>query len=139
MDSAWSLDKPWRRASQSFDPTVSLMTAMHVPLVDLPIQFRSLRTDLMAAIEGVLESGQLFLGPNTARSSRSSPSIAAASSRSGWATAPMRCTWRSRAAGIGPGDEVITVSHTFIALTIEAIAQVGADRSWWTSIPRTHH
>ena len=38
---------------------------MHVPLVDLPIQYRSLRSELLSAIENVLESGQLFLGPHT--------------------------------------------------------------------------
>ena len=34
-------------------------------------------------------------------------------------------TWRLRACGVGPGDEVITVSHTFIATT-EAILLSGA-------------
>jgi dTDP-4-amino-4,6-dideoxygalactose transaminase len=98
---------------------------MHVPLVDLPIQFRSLRSELMAAIEGVLESGQLFLGPNTRAFEQEFAQYCGSEFAVGLGNGTDALHLAFRAAGIGPGDEVITVSHTFIA-TIEAIAQVGA-------------
>jgi dTDP-4-amino-4,6-dideoxygalactose transaminase len=102
-----------------------MASAVRVPLVDLPAQFRALRTELMDAIEGVLESGQLFLGPHT----RAFEEEFAAYCGSQYAVAVGNGTdalhLAFRAAGVRPGDEVITVSHTFIA-TIEAIAQVGA-------------
>jgi dTDP-4-amino-4,6-dideoxygalactose transaminase len=98
---------------------------MHVPLVDLPIQFRSLRAELMAAIEGVLESGQLFLGPNTRAFEQEFAHYCGSEFAVGLGNGTDALHLAFRAAGIGPGDEVITVSHTFIA-TIEAIVQVGA-------------
>jgi len=109
---------------------------MHVPQVDLPTQFRSLRAELMPAIERVLESGQLFLGPNT----RAFEEEFAAYCGSRFAVAVGNGTdalhLALRAAGVGPGDEVITVSHTFIA-TVEAIDQVGARAVLVDVDPRT--
>src|SRR5919199_876679 len=96
-----------------------------VPQVDLTAQFRSIKTAVMQAIEDVLESGQLFLGPHT----RAFEAEFAEYCGTRYAVAVANGTdalhLALRAAGIGPGDEVITVSHTFIA-TVEAITQVGA-------------
>ncbi len=79
----------------------------------------------MRAIEEVLASGQLFLGPNT----QAFESEYAAYCGSAYAVAVGNGTdalhLALRAAGVGPGDEVITVSHTFVA-TVEAIALAGA-------------
>ena len=38
---------------------------MNVPLVDLKAQFATIRDEVLPAIEEVLASAQLFLGPNT--------------------------------------------------------------------------
>ncbi len=79
----------------------------------------------MAAVEGVLRSGQLFLGPQT----QSFEAEWAAYCGTSFAIAVSNGTdalhLALRAAGVGPGDEVITVANTFIA-TLEAIKQVGA-------------
>ena len=98
---------------------------MHVPLVDLPIQFRSLRAEVMPAIEQALESGQLFLGPNTRAFEAEFAAYCGARFAIGVGNGTDALHLALRAAGVGPGDEVITVAHTFIA-TVEAIDQVGA-------------
>jgi dTDP-4-amino-4,6-dideoxygalactose transaminase len=98
---------------------------VEIPQVDLRAQFDSIRHEVMPAIEDVLSSGQFFLGPNT----RAFEAEFAAYCGTQFAVAVGNGTdalhLALRAAGVGPGDEVITVSHTFIA-TIEAIVQVGA-------------
>jgi dTDP-4-amino-4,6-dideoxygalactose transaminase len=38
---------------------------MQIPLVDLQAQYRPIKQEIMAAIEGALESMQLFLGPQS--------------------------------------------------------------------------
>src|SRR5579864_174139 len=102
-----------------------MLRHVQVPLVDLGAQFASVRDEVMAAIEDVLGSARLFLGPHT----RAFEAEFAAYSGAGYCAAVSNGTdallLALRAAGIGEGDEVITVSHTFIA-TIEAIHQVGA-------------
>src|SRR6476659_5819371 len=98
---------------------------MRVPLVDLTAQFHSIREPVMAAIESVLESGQLFLGPHTQAFEAEFAGYCGAAFAIGVANGTDALHLALRAAGVGPGDEVITVSHTFIA-TVEAIAQVGA-------------
>jgi dTDP-4-amino-4,6-dideoxygalactose transaminase len=98
---------------------------MHVPLVDLPVQFRALRTEIMSTIEAILESGQLFLGPQTHAFERDFATYCGSDFAVAVGNGTDALHLALRAAGIGAGDEVITVSHTFIA-TIEAIDQVGA-------------
>src|SRR6266446_2860886 len=98
---------------------------MRIPLVDLPSQFQSIRVEGMAAIEGVLESGNLFLGPETHAFEEEVAAYCGARFAIGLANGTDALHLALRAAGVGPGDEVVTVSHTFIA-TLEAIVQVGA-------------
>jgi dTDP-4-amino-4,6-dideoxygalactose transaminase len=96
-----------------------------VPLVDLAIQFQTLRSEVMAAIEDVLSSGQFFLGPNTRAFEAEYAAYCGTQFCIGVGNGTDALHLALRAAGVGPGDEVITVSHTFIA-TIEAIELVGA-------------
>src|SRR5262249_40441737 len=102
-----------------------MTTLARVPQVDLRAQFDTLRSEVMLAIEQVLESGMLFLGP---RPRQFEPDFAAYCG-TGSAVAVSNGTdalhLALRAAGVGPGDEVITVANTFIA-TLEAIYQSGA-------------
>ncbi len=98
---------------------------MEVRLVDLAAQFHSIKPEVMAAIERVLESSRLFLGPETQAFEEEFAEYCGTQFAVGVGNGTDALQLAMRAAGIGPGDEVITVSHTFIA-TIEAIVQVGA-------------
>lgn len=98
---------------------------MHIPMVDLKIQFESLRDEIERGFRQVLESTHFILGPQ----GRSLEAEVAAYCGVQYAIAVASGTdalhLALRAAGIGPGDEVITTAFTFIA-TAEAISHVGA-------------
>src|SRR5262245_8861904 len=98
---------------------------MEIRLVDLAAQFHSIKPEVMAAIEDVLESTQLFLGPQSRAFEKEFADLCGVRFTAGVANGTDALHLALRAAGIGPGDEVITVAHTFIA-TLEAIDQVGA-------------
>ncbi len=96
-----------------------------IPLVDLKAQYRSIKTDVMAAIESILDGMQLFLGENVVGFEREFADFCGVSDCVGVATGTDALFLALRACGVGPGDEVITVSNTFIA-TVEAILLAGA-------------
>lgn len=98
---------------------------MSIPLNDLQTQFSSIKTEVMAAIEGVLDSMHLFLGPQNQLFERSFASYCGCEYGISVSNGTDAIALALRACHIGSGDEVITVSHSFIA-TVEAIAQVGA-------------
>jgi len=96
-----------------------------IPFVDLQAQYQSIKTELNAAVSAVLESGQYVLGPEVAAFEREfagkigvKHALAVNSGTSALHLALL-------AHGIGPGDDVVTVSMTFIA-TAAAIAYTGA-------------
>ncbi len=98
---------------------------MQIPLVDLHAQYKTIKSEVLAAIEGVLESMQLFLGPQTRGFEEEFAAFCGARYGVGVGSGTEALALALRACQIGPGDEVITVSHSFIA-TVEAIALVGA-------------
>jgi dTDP-4-amino-4,6-dideoxygalactose transaminase len=113
-----------------------------IPLVDLQSQYRDIKADVATAIERVLDSARLVLGPEGA----AFEDEFAAFCRTGHAVAVNSGTSALHlallAAGVGPGDEVITVPFTFVA-TVAAIGYTGArpvlvdvDRDSLTMDPR---
>ncbi len=101
------------------------MSRMQIPLVDLRSQYQTIKYEIMAAFEGVLENMQLFLGPQLRTFETEFAAYCECRYAVGVASGTDALTLALRACNIGPGDEVITVSNTFIA-TVEAIALVGA-------------
>jgi dTDP-4-amino-4,6-dideoxygalactose transaminase len=114
-----------------------MRSGVQVPLVDLVAQFRSIRDEVMPALEEVLSSAQLFLGPNTQAFETEFAQLTGARFCTALSNGTDALHLALRAAGVGPGDEVITVSHTFIA-TIEAIVQAGARPVLVDIDPRTY-
>ncbi|HYY89024.1 MAG TPA: DegT/DnrJ/EryC1/StrS family aminotransferase [Chloroflexota bacterium] len=96
-----------------------------IPLVDLGAQLRPLRADILRAIEDVLDSSQLLLGPQTSAFEDEFASYCGARFCVTVANGTDALHLALRAAGVGPGDEVITVAHTFVA-TAEAVVLAGA-------------
>ncbi len=96
-----------------------------IPFADLRAQHRSLKTEIKAAILGVLDSGNFVLGPSVGefeeRFAQYCGTRHAVALSSGTAALHLALL----ASGIGPGDEVITVPMTFVA-TVSAIQYAGA-------------
>jgi dTDP-4-amino-4,6-dideoxygalactose transaminase len=96
-----------------------------IPFVDLKAQYQSIKHDVASAIDSVLESGQFVLGPHVREFEREFANYCDADYAIGVNTGTSALHLALLAAGIGPGDEVITVPFTFIA-TAAAILYVGA-------------
>ncbi len=101
------------------------LSSMQIPLVDLQAQYRTIKHEIMASFENVLEDMQLFLGPQCQAFEQEFATFCDCRYGVGLSSGTDALALALRACGIGPGDEVITVANTFIA-TVEAIALVGA-------------
>lgn len=102
-----------------------LMYLQHVPLVDLQAQYQTIKQDVLAAIESVLDGMQLFLGPQQKAFEQEFAAYCGCRYGISLSNGTDALHLALRACGISHGDEVITVANTFIA-TAEAISLVGA-------------
>ncbi len=96
-----------------------------IQFVDLRKQYAPLKEEILAGFEKVLDGMHLFLGENVQALEADFSEFCGV--KYGYAVSDGTTALHLilRALGIGPGDEVITVSHTFIATT-EAIMLAGA-------------
>lgn len=98
---------------------------MKIPILDLGAELRELGGEIRAALERVLVSGHFILGPEGAALEKEIAALVGVPHAVGCNSGTDALHLALRAAGIGPGDEVVTPAFTFIA-TAEAIATVGA-------------
>ncbi len=112
-----------------------------IPLVDLQAQYRSIKPEIEAAVTRVLENAQFILGPAVAAFETDFAAYCGASEAVGVSSGTAALHLALAAAGVGPGDEVITVPYTFVA-TVAAIEYVGArpvlvdvEPHYWTMDP----
>jgi dTDP-4-amino-4,6-dideoxygalactose transaminase len=96
-----------------------------IPLVDLKKQYRAIKDEVLSEVGLALDGMQLFLGKNVQAVESAFAAYCNAGFGIGVGSGTDALHIAVRACGIGPGDEVITVSHTFIA-TVEAIILAGA-------------
>ncbi|MBI4205079.1 MAG: DegT/DnrJ/EryC1/StrS family aminotransferase [Betaproteobacteria bacterium] len=98
---------------------------MRIPMVDLKAQYRDCAGEIDAAIQAVVGSGQFVLGPAVAAFEREAAAYCGVRHAVAVASGTDALHLALRAAGVGPGDEVVTTPFTFIA-TAGAISQTGA-------------
>jgi dTDP-4-amino-4,6-dideoxygalactose transaminase len=96
-----------------------------VPFVDLAALVRSSKADYLAAFERVLDAGAFVGGPAVAAFEDAFARYCGAPHAVAVRTGTDALVLALRAAGVGPGDEVITAANSFFA-TAEAISHAGA-------------
>ncbi|MBI3469482.1 MAG: DegT/DnrJ/EryC1/StrS family aminotransferase [Planctomycetes bacterium] len=96
-----------------------------IPLIDLKAQYGRIREEVLDAIEQVVAGACYVLGPPVAAFEESFASFVGAKHCVGVNSGTSALHLALIAAGVRPGDEVITVPMTFIA-TCWAISYVGA-------------
>jgi len=98
---------------------------MKVPFIDLGAQYESIKAEIHDAIGQVLRSTAFAGGPFVSRFEENFARFCGTNHAVGVGNGTDALWFSLLAAGVGPGDEVITVPNTFIA-TAEAISFCGA-------------
>lgn len=98
---------------------------MIVPFVDLKAQYETIAAEIDEALRGVVAGADFILGTDLDLLEQEFADFCDAKYAVGLDSGTSALELALRAFGIGEGDEVITVSHTFIA-TVSAISYTGA-------------
>lgn len=96
-----------------------------IEFVDLKRQYATIKPEIDAAISAVVNAGAFIGGKAVTDFEQEFAAYCQTAYAVGVANGTDALQLALKAMGIGPGDEVITVSHTFIA-TVSAIIMVGA-------------
>lgn len=99
---------------------------MSIPFVDLKAQYATIKNEINEAIAGVVESAWFVGGPKVATFEENFAKYVGGKYAIGTSSGTSALHLGIAALGIGPGDEVITATNTFIATT-EAITHAGAE------------
>ena len=98
---------------------------MNIPLVDLNAQYSSIKDEIDSAIHYILDNSQFVMGAKLKNFEENFAKFCGVKHAICCANGTVAVELALKAAGIGNGDEVITVVNTFIATT-ESITNVGA-------------
>lgn len=100
-------------------------TATTLPLFDLARQWPALREEALEVFEAIAAAGAFSLGGELEAFEAEFAAYCGAAHGVGVANGTVAIELALRALGAGPGREVVTVPHTFVA-TVEAIHSTGA-------------
>ena len=98
---------------------------MKVPFIDLKLQVREIEREVLPMVREAMEEAAFIGGPQVTGFEVEFGAFCNSKYCVGVNSGTDALRFALIAAGVGPGDEVITVPHTFIATT-EAISQAGA-------------
>jgi len=100
--------------------------AARVPLVDLAPQHGRVAADVRRELLAVVDSGAFVLGPRVARFEDAYAAFCGVEHAVGVGNGTDALHLALRAAGVGPGHEVVVPANTFVA-TAEAVVLAGAE------------
>lgn len=110
---------------------------MKIPFTNLHQQYLDCKTEIDAAIAGVIASSSYITGPDVTKFETAFAAYVGAEDCASTGSGTMALICALRALGIGAGDEVLTTPHTFVATT-EAIVMTGAVPVFVDINPDTH-
>jgi dTDP-4-amino-4,6-dideoxygalactose transaminase len=108
-----------------------------IPFNDLKQQYHSIKPEIDQAISNILETSQFVLGAEVAAFEKEFAAYSGAQHGIGLNSGTSALHLALLAAGVGPGDEVITVPFTFVA-TVAAICYTGATPVYVDIDPKTY-
>jgi dTDP-4-amino-4,6-dideoxygalactose transaminase len=104
-----------------FDQAMNL----RIPYVDLALQHRPLKEELLNAVAGVIDSGQFILGEEMERFEKEFAALCGTQYAVSVNSGTDALILALKCLGIGPGDEVITAPNSYLA-SASCIALAGA-------------
>jgi dTDP-4-amino-4,6-dideoxygalactose transaminase len=111
---------------------------MAVPFVDLQAQYRSIKSEIDAAIQRVLDTSAFVLGREVETFERAFAEYVGAREAVGVSNGTAAIQLALTACGVGAGDEVIVPANTFFA-TAEAVSTAGATPVFVDCDPTSHN
>lgn len=111
---------------------------MKVPLLDLKAQYQTIKSEIRACIDEICDSQYFILGPHVEKMEEKIASYCHVPHAVGVSSGTDALIIALMAAGIEPGDRVVTSPYTFFA-TAGAIARVGAVPLFVDIDPRTYN
>lgn len=108
-----------------------------IPLVDLKVQYRSIKAEVDKAIENVLTNTAFIMGEEEKSFEKEFAAFCGAKHCVGVGNGTDAIQVALHTLDTGPGDEVITASHTFIA-TAEPVSVIGAKPVFIDVNPKTY-
>jgi len=110
---------------------------MNIPQIDLKAQYRAIKPEIDRAIAEILENTSFIGGPPVADFEKAFARYCEANHCVGAASGTAALHLALCLAGVGPGDEIVTVSQTFIA-TAEVVRMCGASVRMVDVDPKTY-